>query len=92
MERRIANPVWFGETTGSTISNTECARFSSDDEHDASDDSGTEDPHIVNMDRNHTRAQSERQKNRDRFLELEQGENFFQRQQLTLNRNMPFLI
>jgi hypothetical protein len=25
------------------------------------------------MDRNQTRAQSERQKNRDRFLELEQG-------------------
>jgi hypothetical protein len=45
----------------------------SDDEHDASDDSATEDPHIVNMDRNKTRAESERQKNRDRFLELEQG-------------------
>jgi hypothetical protein len=47
--------------------------FFSDDENDASDDSGTEDPHIVNMDRNKTRAESERQKNRDRFLELEQG-------------------
>ena len=48
-------------------------RISRDDDHDASDDSGTDDPLIVNMDRNHTRAQSERQKNRDRFLELEQG-------------------
>ena len=64
---------------------------SSDDEHDASDDSGTEDPHIVNMDRNHTRAQSERQKNRDRFLELEQGESFFRRP-LTFNRNMPLFF
>ena len=45
----------------------------SDDENDASDDSGTEDPHIVSLDRNQTRAESERQKNRDRFLELEQG-------------------
>lgn len=45
----------------------------SDDENDVSDDSDTEDPHVVSMDRNHTRAQSERQKNRDRFLELEQG-------------------
>jgi hypothetical protein len=45
----------------------------SDDENDASDESGTEDPHIVIMDRNQTRAESERQKNRDRFLELEQG-------------------
>lgn len=45
----------------------------SDDENDASDESGTEDPHIVSMDRNKTRAEAERQKNRDRFLELEQG-------------------
>jgi hypothetical protein len=45
----------------------------SDDENDVSDDSGPEDPHVVNMDRNKTRAESERQKNRDRFLELEQG-------------------
>ena len=65
--------------------------ISSDDEHDASDDSATEDPHIVNMDRNHTRAQSERQKNRDRFLELEQGESFFRRQ-LTFNRKMPLFF
>jgi hypothetical protein len=45
----------------------------SDDEHDVSDDSGTEDPHIVVMDRNQTRAENERQKNRDQFLKLEQG-------------------
>lgn len=49
----------------------------SDDENDGSDDSATEDPHIVSMDRNQTRAESERQKNRDRFLELEQGLNLF---------------
>lgn len=47
--------------------------YFSDDENDASDDSATEDPHIVSMDRSKTRAESERQKNRDRFLELEQG-------------------
>ena len=45
----------------------------SDDENDGSDDSATEDPHIVSMDRNKTIAENERQKNRDRFLELEQG-------------------
>ncbi len=60
--------------------------FFSDDENDASDDSGTEDPHIVNMDRNKTRAESERQKNRDRFLELEQGlkEFFFYYQKIEI--------
>lgn len=45
----------------------------SDDDNDASEDSGNEDPHIVSLDRSKTRAESERQKNRDRFLELEQG-------------------
>jgi hypothetical protein len=49
-----------------------CSDFS-DDENDVSDDSDTEDPHVVSMGRNKTRAESERQKNRDRFLELEQG-------------------
>lgn len=47
----------------------------SDDENDGSDESGGEDPNIVSMDRNQTRAETERQKNRDRFLELEQGFN-----------------
>lgn len=47
--------------------------YLSDDENDASDDSANEDPHIVSMDRSKTRAENERQKNRDRFLELEQG-------------------
>ena len=38
-----------------------------------SDESEPEDRLIVSMDRNKNRAESERQKNRDRFLELEQG-------------------
>ncbi|UJR25042.1 hypothetical protein I4U23_006402 [Adineta vaga] len=49
------------------------SRLVRDDENDASDDSGPEDPHIVSMDRNTSRAENERQKIRDRFLELEQG-------------------
>ena len=56
----------------STPSNQNPIYFS-DDENDASDDSANEDPHIVSMDRSKTRAENERQKNRDRFLELEQG-------------------
>lgn len=57
----------------SSIVHRNCLFWFSEDEDDASDDSAAEDPHIVSMDRNQTRAESERQKNRDRFLELEQG-------------------
>ncbi|CAF0758235.1 unnamed protein product [Rotaria sp. Silwood1] len=59
--------------TAAENGNDRKSRLVRDDENDASDDSGNEDPHIVSMDRNKTRAESERQKNRDRFLELEQG-------------------
>ena len=70
---RIVNHVSSGKMTTHRDLFAGHPFIASDDENDASDESGTEDPAVVSMDRNKTRAESERQKNRDRFLELEQG-------------------
>ncbi|CAF0803393.1 unnamed protein product [Adineta ricciae] len=74
MAREMGTPGdYMSLNTAENGSSNQKSRLIRDDDQDASDDSAAEDPHIVSMDRNTTRAENERQKNRDRFLELEQG-------------------